>query len=74
MAICFGAAGLLTAVSSLGFRDVHDVGSVTAAIETHREDVQRRRESGIYNFAGWTACTGGWLILVYFAAWFITGR
>ncbi|MQA89429.1 MAG: hypothetical protein GEU90_04230 [Gemmatimonas sp.] len=74
MAICFGAAGLLSAVSVVGFRDVHDIGSVSAAIDVHRDELRRRRQSGIYNFAGWTLCTGGWLILVYFFAWLITGR
>lgn len=75
MAICFGAAGLLSNLSPLGFRDVHDVGSVTAALEARREEIRRTRASGIlYNFAGWTVCTGVWLVLVYFAGWIVMGR
>jgi hypothetical protein len=74
MAICFGAAGLLSTVSFIGFRDVHEVGSVTAALDAQREEASRRRASGIYNFAGWTFCTGVCLIAVYFVAWLITGR
>jgi hypothetical protein len=74
MAICFGAAGLLSAVSVVGFRDVHDVGSVTAALDAHREEAAKRRESGIYNFAGWTVSVGVWLVLIYFFAWLTTGQ
>ncbi|MEX2583786.1 MAG: hypothetical protein WD766_10960 [Gemmatimonadota bacterium] len=74
MAICFGVAGLLTNISPLGFRDVHDSGSVTAALDARREESQRQRASGIYNFAGWTIVTGAALILVYFGAWWSIGR
>jgi hypothetical protein len=74
LAICFGATGLLTAITPISFRDVVEAGSVTAAIEAHR--TARREHSAIpfYNFAGWTVSTGLCLLLLYFAGWLVLGR
>ncbi len=68
MAICFGGAGLIAAVAPLGFRDVAETGSVSAAVEARRE-ARKRDSHPFYNFAGWTLATGGWLIVIYFVAW-----
>lgn len=72
MAICFGAAGLLSAVTPLGFRDVAEAGSLPAARDARREGY-KTRSSGVYNFAGWTMTTGLGLLLIYFIAWLATG-
>ena len=64
LAILFGVAALLAFFTPLGFREVHDAGSVTAAREA------RRRGQGFHdNFAWWLVCTGFVLILLYFVAW-----
>jgi hypothetical protein len=68
LAICFGGTGLLALHSPISFRDVAEAGSVSAAIDTHRELRDRRGESPFFNFAGWTVTTGGMLILIYFVA------
>jgi hypothetical protein len=68
MAICFGVSGLLSAVSPVTFSEVHDAGSVTAALDARRE-ARRQLASPFYNFAGWTVSTGIFLILIYFAGW-----
>jgi hypothetical protein len=72
MAVCFGAAGLLAAVTPLGFRDVAETGSVKAAIEA-RQLASRRIEDRFFNFAGWMLATGVFLIGIYFAAWILGG-
>jgi len=74
MAICFGASGLLSSMNPLGFRDVADVGSVSAALEARREARQRQQEAPFYNFAGWTVMTGVFLLMIYFGAWLSMGR
>lgn len=71
MAICFGASGLLTAITPVGFKDVVDAGSVLGALELRRSE--RQSGSPFYNFAGWTVATGAFLILFYFVVWLVTG-
>jgi hypothetical protein len=72
MAICFGASGLLIAITPIGFKDVVEAGSVVGAIEARR--AERQTDSPFYNFAGWTVATGLFLILIYFVVWIVTGR
>jgi hypothetical protein len=72
MAICFGSAGLISALAPLGFREVAEVGSVSAAVEARREEHRKAGGTPFYNFAGWTLITGVCLILLYFAAWLVT--
>ena len=68
MAVLFGVAALLTFFTPLGFREVHDAGSVTAAREARRQS--RSRGQGFHdNFAWWLVCTGFILISLYFVAW-----
>ena len=68
LAVLFGAAGLLAFWTPLGFREVHDAGSVTAAREVRVQ--ARPRGQGFHeNFAWWLVCTGLVLILLYFVAW-----
>jgi predicted membrane metal-binding protein len=68
LAILFGVAGLLTFASPLGFREVHDAGSITEAREARRR--ARLAERGFHdNFAWWLVCTGLILIALYFVAW-----
>ena len=68
MAILFGVAALLTFFTPLGFREVHDAGSVSAAREARR--LSRPRGQGFHdNFAWWLVCTGFMLIALYFVAW-----
>jgi hypothetical protein len=69
MGICFGGSGLLAAVAPISFRDVAEAGSVPSAIEAYREARERQGPSPFFNFAGWTASTGGFLVLIYFAGW-----
>ena len=68
MAILFGVAALLTFFTPLGFREVHDAGSVTAAREA-RQQSHRRGQPFHDNFAWWLVCTGFVLIALYFVAW-----
>ena len=68
LAILFGLAGLLTFAAPLGFREVHDAGSVTAAREA-RDQARPRGTAFHDNFAWWLVCTGLVLILLYFVAW-----
>jgi hypothetical protein len=68
MAVCFGVSGLLATVTPVTFSDVHEAGSVAAALEA-RKEAQRQLASPFYNFAGWTVSTGIFLILIYFAGW-----
>lgn len=68
LAILFGVAGLLTFATPIGFREIHDAGSVSEAKEA------RRRERMVThpfhdNFAWWLVCTGLVLIGFYFIAW-----
>jgi hypothetical protein len=72
MAICFGATGLLSGIVPIGVRDVEAAGSVQAAVDERRKRL-RTGESAFYNFAGWTVSTGAFLVLVYFAGWFLGG-
>lgn len=68
LALLFGASGLLAVAIPLGFREVHEAGSVAGAAESRR----RSRPSGAAfhaNFAWWLICTGAMLIAIYFAAW-----
>ena len=68
LAVLFGLAGLLAFATPLGFREVHDAGSVTAAREARVQ--ARPRGQGFHeNFAWWLVCTGLVLILLYFVAW-----
>ena len=68
MAVLFGASGLLAFFSPLGFREVHEAGSLYAAMEARRR--ARGRGQGFHgNFAWWLVCTGALLICVYFLAW-----
>ena len=68
MAVLFGLAALLTFFTPLGFREVHDAGSVTAAREARKQ--ARGPGQGFHdNFAWWLVCTGFLLILLYFVAW-----
>ena len=68
LAVLFGVAGLLAFSTPLGFREVHDAGSVTAAREARVQ--ARPRGQGFHeNFAWWLVCTGLVLILLYFVAW-----
>ena len=68
MAVLFGASGLLAFFSPLGFREVHEAGSLFAAMEARRR--ARASGQGFHgNFAWWLICTGGLLIGVYFFAW-----
>jgi hypothetical protein len=71
MAICFGASGLLTAMTPIGFREVADAGSVPAAIEAHRSARDRQNSTAFYNFAGWTVTTGIFLLFVYLFGWLL---
>ena len=71
MAVLFGLAGLLAFATPLGFREVHDAGSVTAAREA-REQARPRGQGFHRNFAWWLVCTGLVLLLLYFVAW-VTG-
>ena len=68
MAILFGIAALLTFFTPLGFHEVHDAGSVTAAREARKQ--ARGPGQGFHdNFAWWLVCTGFILIALYFVAW-----
>lgn len=69
MGICFGATGLFSSALPLGFRDVAEAGSVSAAREARRRDAGA---SPFYNFAGWAATTGGFLLIIYLFAWLTT--
>lgn len=73
LALCFGATGLLGALTPIGFRDVAEAGSVPAAIAAHRDSRRQMEVSRFYNFAGWTVSVGTLLILIYFAGWLLTG-
>ena len=68
LAVLFGLAGLLAFATPLGFREVHDAGSVTAAREA-REQARPRGQPFHENFAWWLVCTGLVLLLLYFVAW-----
>lgn len=71
MAICFGAAGLVSSIAPIGIRDVAEIGSVSAAVEARRTS-RRRDGARFHNFAGWSVATGGWLIILYFVIWLVT--
>jgi hypothetical protein len=68
MGICFGATGLFSSALPLGFRDVAEAGSVSAAREARRRD---SAASPFYNFAGWAVTSGGFLLIIYLIAWLI---
>lgn len=65
--ICFGATALLSTVIPIGFRDVAEAGSVSAAQEARRREVGP--SASFYNFGGWLLTTGILLLGVYFANW-----
>ena len=68
LAVLFGLAGILAFATPLGFREVHDAGSVTAAREA-RDQSRPRGQRFHDNFAWWLVCTGLVLLLLYFVAW-----
>jgi hypothetical protein len=68
LAILFGVAGLLTFATPIGFREVHDAGSVSEAHEARRRARQVAHPFHD-NFAWWLVCTGLILIAFYFVAW-----
>jgi hypothetical protein len=74
MAICFGVAGLVSAVSPIGVREIAESGSVLDAINAQRDSRQQRAAAPFYNFAGWMTMTGVFLLAVYFAGWLTLGR
>src|SRR5690606_27417954 len=73
MAICFGVAGLVSAVSPIGVREIAESTSVVDAIEAQRDSRRQRAAAPFYNFAGWTTTTGVFLLVVYFAGWLLLG-
>jgi predicted membrane metal-binding protein len=68
LAILFGLAGLLTFATPIGFREIHDAGSVSEAQEARR---RARMVTHPFhdNFAWWLVCVGLILIGFYFVAW-----
>lgn len=71
MAICFGAAGLLSYGGPIGFREVADAGSLTGALTARRR--AKRQSGSVYtNFACWMLVTGALLVGIYFLAWGIS--
>lgn len=71
MAICFGAAGVLSYGGPIGFREVAESGSLTGAM-TARRRARLGRGSLYTNFAWWLIVTGALLIGIYFVAWGIS--
>jgi hypothetical protein len=68
MAILFGASALVGVLAPVGFREVHEAGSLTQAVEARRR--ARLARPGFHgNFAWWLVCTGAILIALYFVAW-----
>lgn len=69
----FGLSTLLGAFSGLGFRDVHEAGSVAGAVEKKHEQmrgrVSRARSHFHDDFGWWLVSTGALLVLTYFVAW-----
>jgi len=69
-AVLFGTSALLGVFRPLGFRDVHDAGSVRAAVEMRDEAIRQDRGAGYArNFGWWTVATGAILIVIYFIGW-----
>ena len=68
LSILFGLAGLLTFASPLGFREIHEAGSLSQAREARRR-AKLTASSFHRNFAWWLICTGMILIALYFVAW-----
>lgn len=69
MCICFGATALLSTVIPIGFREVAEAGSVSAAHEARRRDAGRERP--FYNFGGWLLTTGVVLLVIYASGWLV---
>jgi hypothetical protein len=68
MAICFGAAGILSYAGPMGYKEVADAGSLTQAIEARRRS--KRQQGSLYtNFAWWLIVTGAMLVCIYFLVW-----
>jgi hypothetical protein len=69
-AVLFGTSALLGVFRPLGIRDVHDAGSVRAAVKARNEQIRQDRSSGYANnFGWWTVATGAILIVIYFIGW-----
>lgn len=68
MSILFGTSALIGLITPIGFREAHEAGSVTAALEARRK-ARMSRDGFHSNFAWWLVCTGVMLIAVYFVAW-----
>ena len=75
LCVLYGLSGLLGYGRSIGFRDVSEAGSVTAALEQSK--AQRRQAADMTgfhgNFAWWVVSTGLLIILVYFVGWGVLG-
>jgi hypothetical protein len=68
MAICFGAAGIISYAGPMGYKEVAEAGSLVQALEARR---RAKRELGsLYtNFAWWLMATGAILVAIYFLVW-----
>ena len=72
MSVLFGVSALVGYISPVGFREVHEAGSVTKALEARKQ--LRRDQHGFHqNFAWWLTCLGGVLIALYFVVWRLNG-
>ena len=68
MAICFGAAGVISYAGPMGYKEVAEAGSLVQALEARRR--AKREQGSLYtNFAWWLMATGAILIAIYFIVW-----
>lgn len=68
MAICFGAAGIISYAGPMGYKEVAEAGSLVQALEARRRG--KREQGSLYtNFAWWLMTTGAILVVVYFLVW-----
>lgn len=68
MAICFGAAGIISYAGPMGYKEVAEAGSLVQAIEARRR--AKREQGSLYtNFAWWLMATGAVLVVIYFFVW-----
>lgn len=68
MAICFGAAGIISYAGPMGYKEVTEAGSLVQALEARRR--AKRGQGSIHtNFAWWLIATGAILVVTYFLAW-----